>query len=431
LKRFAVLLVVVLATGAWGEEIFHGVALTPDASNTWIVTIETLAVYQSPNFGATWQPHTLLTMYDFFDVFFLSELRGWICGRVGQIWATSDGGASWNRQNLAGPKYASRIEFYDSLHGWSSGGEAIGLFTYDGGAVWQMFFVPDTLYPSDSIDFQGLAVPDTVHSWMAAGRWPQADSFVGGQGWLFKLTRVGDTVHCQFQRKDTYYDYFDVAFTDTLNGWVVGGMDTTFEPHVIHTTNGGADWVEQSVPAQARLLRAVHFVSPTEGWACGRSGTIIHTTDAGTTWDLQVSGVDTTLFDIDFAGNQMGMAVGAGGTVLRTKDGGQTWERCYSAVAEPGESPKMEPRLLSVSNPSRGIARMSVRGVSGAFTVTVYDAAGSLVRRFDNSSLANRQLSLAWDGRDGAGRPVQTGLYLARLFAGDKTETCRFVLLRE
>ncbi|MEO0115399.1 MAG: hypothetical protein ABIK93_07985 [candidate division WOR-3 bacterium] len=44
------------------------------------------------------------------------------------------------------------------------------------------------------------------------------------------------------QKRDTIYDFFDVKFKDSLEGWVVGGNDSTMEGCVYHTTDGGQTW---------------------------------------------------------------------------------------------------------------------------------------------------------------------------------------------
>lgn len=408
------------------EEIFHGVAVAPDGMNAWVVTIDSTGIYHTGDFGANWQSQTADVYRDYFDVFFLDDENGWICGRGGVVWNTTDGGDTWTRQNLAGPKFATRIQFTDANHGWVAGGEAIILRTTDGGAAWQMSILRNPPYPGDTVDFYGISFVDSMRGWVAAGRFPEGDSFKGGQGYIVKLTVGGDTLADVLQRKDTVNDFFDVKFVDTLTGWVAGGNDITMGAAVFHTTDGGASWVEQGVPAGAHLLRAVKFVSPTQGWACGRNGTIIHTSDAGADWEQQATGVDTTLFDIDFADSLSGMASGAGSTVLRTTDGGTTWERCYSAVAEPSQADlRARPGLAVLRNPVRGEATFAAPGLGGSIAVVIYNAAGCPVRNLRGSGQR-----VAWDGKDETGRPVEAGLYLARLATGTESGTVKFVFLR-
>jgi photosystem II stability/assembly factor-like uncharacterized protein len=79
-------------------------------------------------------------------------------------------------------------------------------------------------------------------------------------------------------------------------------------------------------------LFSVSFPTEKDGWACGRWGTMLHTTDGGWTWTRQESGTDYTLTSISFVDPAHGFAVGDGGTILSTKDGGKTWTRQKSPV---------------------------------------------------------------------------------------------------
>jgi photosystem II stability/assembly factor-like uncharacterized protein len=84
------------------------------------------------------------------------------------------------------------------------------------------------------------------------------------------------------------------------------------------------------VTAKARLphdLLSVSFPTEREGWACGRWGTILHSSDGGQNWTAQISGTDYTLSSITFTDPQHGWAVGDGGTIVSTEDGGRTWEK--------------------------------------------------------------------------------------------------------
>src|SRR5262249_4836094 len=73
-------------------------------------------------------------------------------------------------------------------------------------------------------------------------------------------------------------------------------------------------------------LYDVHAISPTEAWAVGNFGTIVHTTDSGKTWQVADSGTLQPIFGIDFSDAQHAWAVGKSALVLRTEDGGKTWK---------------------------------------------------------------------------------------------------------
>ena len=68
------------------------------------------------------------------------------------------------------------------------------------------------------------------------------------------------------------------------------------------------------------------FVSEETGWAVGRLGTILHTSNGGDSWSAQVSGVASTLTAVDAVSGAV-WTVGDNGVVLRTTNGGGVWQR--------------------------------------------------------------------------------------------------------
>ncbi len=74
----------------------------------------------------------------------------------------------------------------------------------------------------------------------------------------------------------------------------------------------------------------IDCVSSTECWAVGDSGTILHTTDGGVNWVLQSSGTTEDLRGIDFLDSLNGWVVGYGPIHLHTTDGGVSWTEVIS-----------------------------------------------------------------------------------------------------
>ena len=63
-------------------------------------------------------------------------------------------------------------------------------------------------------------------------------------------------------------------------------------------------------------------------------------------------------------------------------------------------------------------------------TLSVYDAAGRLVRVLINKNLPAGHYSESWDGKDGSYREVASGVYFYKLITGTSTETKKMILLR-
>ena len=404
-----------LVIGLWSASYgynYHGCAMAPNSDQGWVVTIETTLTYHTWDGGENWEIQQILTSRDFFDVFFLDTLNGWTTNRLAMIWHTSNGGLNWSWQSLGMSKFGTRVFFLDSLHGWVAAGEGICIRTTDGGNYWQQVII--NYLPLDTVDFYGVSFVDTLHGWMAAGRYPEIDSlgvhFMKGQGFIVYSNNGGDTSSWVTQRQDTVYDFFDVKFKDTFEGWVVGGEDSMMEACVLHTTNGGQDWNFLTIPNNAKYLRALELIDGNKLWAVGRSGTIIYSSNGGNSWEVQASGIDTTLFDVDFADSLRGLIAG-NGIVLYTRDGGHNWLKAsISGIAEK-EEPNITPghTLNAFPNPFLKTTTIKVpRILSSRQELRIYDALGKLVA---NHSLSTTSDHFIWNGRDTQGKEVRPGIY--------------------
>jgi photosystem II stability/assembly factor-like uncharacterized protein len=130
---------------------------------------------------------------------------------------------------------------------------------------------------------------------------------------------------------------------------------------IMTSDDGGQSWRQAKVPVSTELV-AVQFVGPKEGWAVGHGGVVLHTADAGETWEKQLDGRQTkelllkhfkpkadagdeaaarmvgvielnyaegpeqALLGVWFDDANNGFVCGSFGTLLATRDGGKTWE---------------------------------------------------------------------------------------------------------
>jgi len=146
---------------------------------------------------------------------------------------------------------------------------------------------------------------------------------------------------------------------DVLVGVGLHGM-------IKRSTDGGATWQQVQSPVSTDLVQ-VRFRDPMNGWIVGHDSVLLHTTDGGLTWSVQldgrtvlarlkafygereehgVEGAAEMLQEVEFAMNtsatpdvlaspfldvmfnedKIGYVVGAFGMILRSTDDGATWE---------------------------------------------------------------------------------------------------------
>ena len=110
-----------------------------------------------------------------------------------------------------------------------------------------------------------------------------------------------------------------VICLDNTHTWIFGNYGAIF-----FSSDGGTTWNKQESGVNV-LLGDASFVNKDEGWAVGVAGTVLHTSDAGKTWKLQKSNTEKDLLDVFFLDAQHGWAVGEQGTLIHTDDGGNTW----------------------------------------------------------------------------------------------------------
>lgn len=112
-----------------------------------------------------------------------------------------------------------------------------------------------------------------------------------------------------------------VSFIDSEIGFVVGDSGT-----ILKTTNGGTSWMSLSSGSTSNLS-SVCFITQDIGYVVGARGTILKTTDGGITWNMQTSGAVTSLLSVCITSIDTGYAVGLSRTILKTTDGGTTWKQ--------------------------------------------------------------------------------------------------------
>jgi photosystem II stability/assembly factor-like uncharacterized protein len=218
---------------------------------------------------------------------------------------------------------------------WASGSGNTILRSEDGGNTWKKLQSPTT----DRLDFRDVdAISDTTAYLLSIGN--------GTASRIYKTTDAGQTWVLQFAASDQKMFLDAMAFSDELNGVVVGdSIDDAFV--ILTTSDGGTTWKRVSGLPPALAGEGAFAASGTNVFALGSNvwfGTgagprsrVLRSTDRGVTWQIAetliASGTSSGIYSVAFRDALHGVVVGgdyskeslATDNVAITSDGGQTW----------------------------------------------------------------------------------------------------------
>jgi photosystem II stability/assembly factor-like uncharacterized protein len=244
---------------------------------------------------------------------------------LANILRTSDGGATWTTVFTTDQKgvFFDAISFWDDQNGIVMSdpidNRLFLLVTSDGGATWTRVAaenLPEMLPNEAAFAASGtcLNIEGKSNAWIATGGASVARVFRStdrGRTW-----KVAETpIH---SGDNGAAGIFSIAFQDARHGVVVGGnysQPRTPYVNVALTDDGGATWKAATGPTPPGYLSAVTYVprSPKTLVAVGLVGTAV-SGDAGQSWTM----TDTLGYNaVMFAGRGSGFAVGDRGRVSR------------------------------------------------------------------------------------------------------------------
>jgi hypothetical protein len=102
------------------------------------------------------------------------------------------------------------------------------------------------------------------------------------------------------------------------------------------------------------------------------------------------------------------------------------------AVANPVDTPPASVVITSIyPNPFKTSTRIDYQtSEPGMVWLAVFNATGQRVRSLVEKSMPAGEHQIRWDGRDGTGRTVSSGPYIARLISGSRMATRKMILVK-
>lgn len=313
-----------------GGTIRHDDIQFLDPLNGW--ASQSPYVFHTTNGGLTWTTNFTKTGAHFRSVTFMNSAVGF-AGNLGPgsydggvtdtnvLYRTFDGGKTWAPVpglGEAGLKGFCAMYLLDSTHIYGGGrvrGPAFFAKSEDGGTNWTTVSLTAQGVQNGIMD---VYFRDTNTGWVVG---MDTNTYASGvyHGRISKTTDGGQTWTPQVTTSIQGCYFWKMSWPTTNIGYCSLQQNNSYNTVIFYkTTDGGNTWVSNGIPlttigASSFYLQAIGFVSPTEGWLGGASGTAvnyIHTTDGGATWS-NASYTDTRYMNrIRFLSPTLGYASG-------------------------------------------------------------------------------------------------------------------------
>jgi len=309
-------------------------APTPTVSAGRAFAVGLSGILRSDDGGRTWSALSEPGYGLVIGVHFVDRMTGWAVSDAGGIFHTTDGGQTFSNQgqNIVGverPAFLRDVVFLDAQRGFIVGGEGpvrvpdftgppFVLVTADAGAHWTPAAIPRGPNPALAKAVLGSVCFTTTGIGLASGGSILLLSEDGGANWQDITDRLP-------------------AAAPGAAGKAVCVGEADLWRGLIHSSDGGRTWVDQSAgapPDEQRSLGVAAFVDSLTGWAAGHTAPdapppILHTTDGGRNWVAQALPAGTLggLSAVAFLDRVRGVTVGGyqGAIGFTTQDGGESW----------------------------------------------------------------------------------------------------------
>ena len=370
-------------------------------------------IVYSTNGGNSWTNSGMISTTNMSDLNMRNSNTGYVVGRFGLFWKTTNGGANWDttRSNngTLTPYFCNGVDFIDDNTGWITGGVAgVGgntkiWKTTDGGVNW----TEQTQNYSGPVGVR-IEFLDANTGYTCGVNQVQKTTN-GGTNWFYVTTGINTS--------------------SSYNGLTVVDANTVFASNssaqIFGTTDGGANWSNLNFPlTNIGTLFCTDWINANTGMVAGIFGTVGKTTNRGTTWEISQTGGYTTM-GIDMVHPDTAFAVCGntfGGEIykyIKALTGTITWN---------SEIPSEYSLSQNYPNPFNPVTKIKFTlPKESNVTLKVFDVTGQEVKTIiDGLNVRAGSVTYDFDGTQ-----LSSGIYFYTLFAdGNRIDTKKMILVK-
>lgn len=387
------------------------------------------------------------------SVYFIDANTGFVAADNGYVLKTTNSGTNWTLINTGANTALNQVVFVNSTTGFAETSSHI-IRTSDVGITWNSSItggetVMSFVSPNTGYALKTNALQETISRTDNSGlNWTYVDSlplpglylwskiwftnqftgYVGGsvsmtQGassFIYKTTDSGNNWTCVHGNYGMYYAVlYDIYFLNDMLGFALDNIVGFYYFH--KTTNAGQNWVVINIPQQ---MNSVRFTDVNNGWLCGANGGILYSSNGGSNWSLQASGVSVTLNEHYMLNQNTGWIVGNNGVILKTTNGGPSAINPIS-----NEVPSVYSLYQNYPNPFNPNTKIKfdIPAVETIheLSLRIYDILGREVAVLVDEQLKPGSYEVEWDASN-----YPSGVYIYRLKTGSFSETKKMILLK-
>lgn len=282
-------------------------------------------LYITENGGESWECRTISNS-NLYDIDFVNETEGVICGGTGFIAFTTDGGISWNQSLVDDVGLFKKIKMVNKNIGYVVSHTGKILKTSDGASTWQKVFE----------SFGGRFQINALHVFNI-----NTVIAIGGYSpnFVLKTTDGGLT-----------WNSIDTKITPQITNWFFIednlGYGITWNGAIIKITNEG-ECYEEITEGTGDHIISMDFYNSEYGMACENSRKILLTSDGGRSWNEMNSPIQNVITNISMRSSNSFSVAGID-SIASTNDKGVTWDyrQIEGSISKTGVIPHTEKTYL-------------------------------------------------------------------------------------
>jgi len=232
-----------------------------------------------------------------------------------------------------------------------------------------------------------------------------------------------------FENIEQYYLYNHIIADH--NDVIWGSLGSSFNDIIGVVSYNNGEWALYT-PENSGLIDNFTYINSIEvdhndiKWIGTDAGVCRFDGETWTTFNTENSGLCNNKVNA--------IAVETNNTIWFGTDNGvsrYTGEIITTGVDEEEKTPKALPVIHSYPNPFNPSTTIEFTlPESGFTTLSIYNISGQKVRELTADYMTAGTHSLTWDGRDGSGDAISSGVYITRLVAGKQVIAGRMILLK-